>query len=80
MRGFAIGEIFTGRRAQSMGLVDELGDLDAAIDLAARLAGIRRRVAHARPRRALAQRLLAGTAAIVVDEVAMRLERWLWTV
>src|SRR5205823_50660 len=79
VRGFATGEIFTGRRAQGLGLVDELGDLDAAIDLAAQLAGIRRRVVPARPRRPLAQRLLTGTASLVVDEVTTRLDRWLLT-
>jgi protease-4 len=75
----ATGEIFTGRRAQGLGLVDELGDLDTAIDLAAQLAGIRRHVVPVRPRRALAQRLLTGTASLVVDEVTMRLDRWLLT-
>ena len=46
---------------------------------AAQLAGIRRRVVPARPRRALAQRLLTGTASLVVDEVTTRLDRWLLT-
>jgi protease-4 len=79
VRAFATGEIFTGRRAQGLGLVDELGDLDTAIDLAAQLAGIRRRVVPVRPRRALAQRLLTGTASLVADEVTTRLDRWLLT-
>jgi protease-4 len=79
VRAVATGEIFTGRRAQGLGLVDELGDLDTAIDLAAQLAGIRRHVVPVRPRRALAQRLLTGTASLVVDEVTMRLDRWLLT-
>lgn len=34
------GRAFTGREAVELGLVDELGDLDDAIDSAARLAGI----------------------------------------
>ena len=51
LRKLATGEVFTARRAREMGLVDELGDLDAAIDLAAKLAKTRRRVAHVRPHR-----------------------------
>lgn len=76
VRGFATGEVFTARRAKEMGLVDELGDLDAAIDLAATLAHMRRRVVHARPHRSLAQRLFGGAAAMAIDEVSTRLERW----
>lgn len=79
VRGFATGEIFTARRAREMGLVDELGDLDTAIDAAAGLAHIRRRVIHVRPRRRLPQRLLAGAAGAMADEATMRLERWLRT-
>jgi protease-4 len=36
----ADGRIFTGRQAKEMGLVDELGNFQDAIDLAAKLAGI----------------------------------------
>lgn len=37
------GRIFTGRQAQSVGLVDELGNLEDAIDAAAELAGIEKK-------------------------------------
>jgi protease-4 len=40
VRNLATGQLFTGTEAKELGLVDELGDLDAAIDLAAELAGI----------------------------------------
>jgi protease-4 len=40
VRPLADGRIFTGRQAKSEKLVDELGDLDDAIKLAAELAGI----------------------------------------
>jgi len=36
----AQGQVFTGRQAQKLGLVDELGDLEHALLLAGRLAGI----------------------------------------
>jgi len=40
VRNLATGQIYTGTEAKELGLVDELGDLDTAIDLAAGLAGI----------------------------------------
>jgi protease-4 len=40
VRDLATGQIYTGTEAKELGLVDELGDLDTAIDLAAELAGI----------------------------------------
>jgi protease-4 len=40
VREMATGEIFTGRQAQTLGLVDRLGGLDLAIEEAAELAGV----------------------------------------
>jgi len=40
VRNLATGQIYTGTEAKELGLVDELGGLDTAIDLAAELAGI----------------------------------------
>ena len=40
VRELATGQLYTGTQALNLGLVDELGGLDTAIDLAASLAGI----------------------------------------
>jgi protease-4 len=40
VRSLADGRIFTGRQAKAVGLVDELGSLDAAIKMTAELVGI----------------------------------------
>jgi protease-4 len=40
VRELADGRIFSGRQAAELGLVDELGDLDRAVHLAAEMAGI----------------------------------------
>jgi protease-4 len=40
VRNLATGQLYTGTEAQKLGLVDELGGLDTAIDLAAGLAGV----------------------------------------
>jgi len=41
VRKLATGQLYTGNQALSLGLVDELGGLDTAVDVAASLAGIR---------------------------------------
>jgi len=40
VRNLATGQLYSGTEAKELGLVDKLGDLDTAIDLAAELAGI----------------------------------------
>jgi protease-4 len=41
VRKIADGRVFTGRQAQKLGLVDEIGNLEDAIKVAAKLAGIK---------------------------------------
>jgi protease-4 len=41
VRDLATGQLYSGSKAKELGLVDELGDLDTAIDLAMELAGIK---------------------------------------
>ncbi|MEK7215600.1 MAG: S49 family peptidase, partial [Chloroflexota bacterium] len=41
IRTLADGRVYTGRQAKDAGLVDQLGDLPEAIDLAAELGGIK---------------------------------------
>lgn len=59
VREFSDGRIFTGRQAKEMGLVDDLGNLQDAIQLAADLAGIEGepRVVEKRERRSWLERL-----------------------
>jgi len=40
VRSLATGQLYTGTEAKGLGLVDELGGLDTAVDLAAELAGV----------------------------------------
>ena len=54
----ATGEVFTARRAREMGLVDELGDFDRALEIAARLGNTRPRPRWVRPRRSLSDKLM----------------------
>jgi protease-4 len=71
VRTLADGRIFTGKQAQTVKLVDELGDLHDAIQLAARLVGIsgEPRVIETRKRfswRDLLQNLFSGRIAPLV--------------
>ena len=74
-RELATGEIYTAAQAKDHGLIDELGDLDTAIDMAQSLSGLaERKVTYLRPHRSLRDRLLNGTAASLADSFAMEME------
>ena len=74
----ATGEVFTARRCVELGLVDELGDLEHAIDMAADLGDCPRRPVWLKPKKGLREALssMIGTsvAGSFVDAVATRLE------
>ena len=66
VRPLADGRVYSGRQAKELGLVDELGDLDAAIAAAAKLAGIsgKPEVIREKPRRKLWDLIDARFAAL----------------
>ncbi len=76
VRELATGEVWLGREARDLGLVDEIGDLERAVAIAARKAGVPARSTTAHLRRPLLDRLAGrfGTslAAAVTDEVERR--------
>jgi protease-4 len=83
VRTLATGEIWLGEQAKQLGLVDEIGDLERAVELAASAAGVPARSAPVRLRRPLLERLAgrfgASLAAAVADEIEARLENRLRT-
>ena len=83
VRELATGEIWLGEQAVSLGLVDELGDLERAVELAAAAAGVPARSAPVRLRQSLfgrlAGRLATSLAGAVADEIDARLESRLRT-
>jgi protease-4 len=79
VRELATGEIFTAGQAKENGLIDGLGDLDAAIDMAQALAELtERKVTFVRPHRGLRDRLLANTATGMAERLAWAVEGSLW--
>tara|TARA_B100000315_G_scaffold175823_2_gene164351 strand:+ start:2342 stop:3184 length:843 start_codon:yes stop_codon:yes gene_type:complete len=60
VRELATGEVFTARKGKELGLVDELGDFQDALELAARLGNSRPRHLPVRPKRSLSQRMFGG--------------------
>jgi protease-4 len=75
-RSWATGEVFWGEEALGRGLVDELGDLDRATELAAQLAHIPVRVTKVRPRRMpIVQRLTGQFSQALARAVAAEVER-----
>jgi protease-4 len=83
VRELATGEIWLGEQARELGLVDEVGDLERAVELAAAAAGVPARSAPVRLRRPLLERLAgrfgASLAAAVTDEIEGRLDSRLRT-
>ena len=77
VRTHATGEVFTGRKAHDLGLVDELGDLDRAVTTAAQMGGIplNRRPKYIRPSRPLRSRLLGGLGSALAETVVEETER-----
>ncbi len=75
VRELATGEIYTGKQARENGLVDELGDMETALDLASKLGNVEKRVSYARPHRPLLQRIASRFTASLVEEVSANLER-----
>jgi protease-4 len=73
VRELATGEIFTGRQALPLGLVDVLGDMETALDAASELAGVPRRPLYIRPRRPFMRRMFHGMAAELTDAVVEEL-------
>lgn len=71
---YATGEVFTGMRAKELGLIDDLGDLDWAIDEAAKLAKVPRRFFYLRPRRPFLERLLHPAASSLIENAIIELE------
>jgi protease-4 len=77
VRELATGEIWLGREAHELGLVDEIGDLERAIEIAAEMAGVPAKASPVRVRRPLVGRLLdrfaASLARSLADEIEVRL-------
>ena len=78
VKAIATGEVFWGTKALELGLVDELGDLDRAIDVAAAVSGAPRRIAQLGPRRPFRERMLGPFAESLVSSVADEIDRRLW--
>lgn len=75
VRALATGEIFSAGKAREMGLVDELGDLDTAIDLAMELGRVPRRITYVRPRRGLRERLMSHLVTELLEGLSAAIER-----
>ncbi len=78
VRELATGEVWLGERALELDLVDDVGDLERAIEIAAEMAGVPPRGAPVRLRRPFFSRLIERFAAVAVASVAEEIELRLW--
>lgn len=76
--GYATGEMFTAVGAKEMGLIDELGDMETALDMASEMGRAPRRLHYVRPRRPLLERLLARSGTSLAQAVLSEAESRLW--
>ncbi len=75
IRALATGEFWTGARALELGLVDALGDRDAAIEELARITGVPvRKTVRVAPPRAFVERLLSGGAGAFAGALSSRIQ------
>ena len=79
VKSVATGEVYWATKARELGLIDELGDLDRAIDIAVQRSGARRKPVHLRPRRGFRQRILGPLANSLVEAASEELDRRLWS-
>jgi protease-4 len=70
VRNLATGQLYSGTKAKELGLVDELGDLDTAINLAAGLAGIEAPKVEYYQQPGLISRLLSGLVGAIQARIS----------
>lgn len=77
VRELATGEVWLGSEALRLGLIDEIGDSERAVEIAAGMAGVPARAAPVRIRRPLIDRLVdrfaTRVAIALADEIEARL-------
>ncbi len=78
VNGYATGEMYPATRAREMGLVDELGDLETAVDMASELGRAPRRLKYIRPHRPLIQQLLSRNASALAQATLAEFEERLY--
>ncbi len=75
IRGLATGEFWSGARSVQLGLIDALGDRDAALEELAKLTGVPvGKTVRVAPPRPFLDRLLNGGANALTNAVAARLQ------
>jgi len=77
VRQYATGELFSAVRAKELGLIDELGDMEMALDMACEMGRVPRRLQYVRPRRPLLERLLSRGGASVARALLAEADGWL---
>jgi protease-4 len=73
-RALATGEVWLGRQALELGLVDEMGDLERAVEIAAEIAGMHLKATLVRGRGRLLGRLIDRFATRLTESVANEVE------
>lgn len=78
VRKVATGEVFWASKAKELGLIDELGDLDRAIDIAVEMSGATRNPVWFRPKRSLREVLFQPMSETLVESMSVELDKRMW--
>jgi len=70
VRNLATGQLYSGTEAKELGLIDQLGDLDMAINVAAQLAGVEAPKVEHYQQPGLISRLLSGLVAAAQTRIS----------
>lgn len=73
-RMIATGEVFTGVRAKELGLVDEVGDFERALDIASELGNVPRKPVWVHPRRGIRDLLTQAIPGAIAHEIVSQIE------
>ncbi len=74
VRQYATGEMYSAAKAKEIGLVDELGDLETAVDMASEMGKTPRRLQYVRPRRPLLERVLGRASSALAQSILAEAE------
>ncbi|MBM3944656.1 MAG: S49 family peptidase [SAR202 cluster bacterium] len=78
-RAVATGEVYWAPKAKSVGLVDELGDLDRAIEVAAELAKVPKgRTTRLALKKSWREKMFSPLAESFAESVSSEIERRVW--
>ena len=74
VQNLATGEVFTGQRSKSLGLIDNIGDLDTALQLVANKANIAIKPVVLKPKSSIRQKIFGQFSQSLAEQITFGIE------